>query len=184
MGNCVWSVKRFEVSVVFVRNCCAWVWVPSIAALLLGRSGIFAASRILPGQTAQRYRCEGESLLWLLITAAVALLLAVAGATQQTWLAILLWPLLLAASGMALVDNAHVVLIETGLMESLSCSPFPFYSDYLPLHEYWPDVFMSGGVCGQNDYFIFGLPFTVWTLASIAALCLLVLFTLWRSIRR
>ncbi len=122
--------------------------------------------------------------LWLFITAAVALLLAVAGATKQTWLAILLWPLLLAASGMALVDNAHVVLIETGLMESLSCSPFPFYSDYLPLHEYWPDVFMSGGVCGQNDYFIFGLPFTVWTLASIAALCLLVLFTLWRSIRR
>ena len=31
-----------------------WVCVPSIAAALLGRSGTFAASRTLPGQTAHR----------------------------------------------------------------------------------------------------------------------------------
>lgn len=122
--------------------------------------------------------------LWLSVAAAAALLLALAGATKQAWLAVLLWPVLLAAGGMAVFDNAHVVLIETGLMDSFSCSPFPFYSDYLPLHEYWPDVFMSGGICGQNDYFIFGIPFTGWTLAAVTALFMLILVTLWRSIRR
>lgn len=121
--------------------------------------------------------------LWLCIAGAAALLLALAGVVKQAWLAVLLWPVLLAAAGMAVFDNAHVVLIETGLMDSFSCSPFPFYSDYLPLHEYWPDVFMSGGICGQNDYFIFGIPFTGWTLAAITALFMLVLVTLWRSIR-
>ena len=121
--------------------------------------------------------------LWLCLTAVIALLLSAASAARQTWLAVLLWPLLLAAGGMALIDNAHVTLIELGIMESTSCSPFPFYYQQLPLHEYWPGVFMSGGVCGMNDYKILGLPFTVWTLASIAALFVLVLVTLWRSIR-
>jgi len=121
--------------------------------------------------------------LWLSLVAVFALLLSVAAASRQTWLALIVWPLLLAAAGMALVDNSHVVLIEVGIMESSSCSPFPFYSQYLPLHEYLPGVFMSGGICGQNDYFILGLPFTVWTLLSIAALCALILFTLWRSLR-
>ncbi|TBU97473.1 disulfide bond formation protein B [Phytopseudomonas dryadis] len=121
--------------------------------------------------------------LWLALAALLALLLSAASAARQTWLAFLAWPLLLAATGMALVDNAHVVLIELGIMESFSCSPFPFYYQWLPLHEYWPGVFMSGGVCGQNDYTILGLPFTLWTLLSIAALAALVLFSLWRSIR-
>lgn len=121
--------------------------------------------------------------LWLALTIVLALLLSAASAARQTWLAVLLWPLLLAASGMALIDNAHVTLIELGVMESFSCSPFPFYYQSLPLHEYWPEVFMSGGICGQNDYKILGLPFTVWTLASIAALFALVLLALWRSIR-
>lgn len=121
--------------------------------------------------------------LWLALAAVFALVLSAAAASRQTWLAVLVWPLLLAATGMAVMDNAHVVLIETGVMESSSCSPFPFYSQYLPLHEYLPNVFMSGGVCGQNDYTVLGLPFTVWTLLSIAALAVLVLLTLWRSLR-
>ena len=121
--------------------------------------------------------------LWLTLTTLFALLLAAASAARQTWLAVLLWPLLLAATGMALFDNAHVTAIELGIMDSFSCSPFPFYYQSLPLHEYLPGVFMSGGICGMNDYKILGLPFTVWTLASIVALCVLVLATLVRSIR-
>ncbi|MGE8360140.1 disulfide bond formation protein B [Pseudomonas sp.] len=121
--------------------------------------------------------------LWLALAAVFALVLSAAAATRQTWLSVLAWPLLLAAAGMALVDNAHVVLIELGIMESSSCSPFPFYSQYLPLHEYLPEVFMSGGICGQNDYAVLGVPFTVWTLASIAALAAFILLTLWRSPR-
>lgn len=121
--------------------------------------------------------------LWLCVVGVSALLLSFVGLIKQNWLAFLFWPPLLAAGVMAVIDNVHVVLIETGVMESTSCWPFPFYSDYLPLHEYWPDVFMSGGICGQNHYSIFAIPFTVWTLLSISALFLLILFTLWRSIR-
>lgn len=121
--------------------------------------------------------------LWLTLVTIFALLLSAAAASRQTWLALLAWPLLLAAAGMALVDNTHVVLIEVGIMQSVSCSPFPFYYQYLPLHEYLPGVFMSGGICGQNDYRILGLPFTVWTLLSIAGLGGLILLTLWRSVR-
>ena len=121
--------------------------------------------------------------LWLSLTALFALLLRTVCALGQNWLGIILWPLLLAASAMALIDNAHVSLIELGIMQSFSCSPFPFYYQTLPLHEYLPSVFMSGGICGQNDYRLLGLPFTLWTLASIALLFALVLLTLWRSLR-
>ncbi|MGL4315152.1 MAG: disulfide bond formation protein B, partial [Pseudomonas sp.] len=104
-------------------------------------------------------------------------------AIKQNWLGFALWPLLLATSAMAVVDNGHVVLIEVGIMESFSCTPFPFYSSYLPLHEYLPGLFMSGGICGQNAYAIFGIPFTIWTLLSVTGLFLFTLFSLWRSIR-
>ena len=43
---------------------------------------------------------------------------------------------------------------------------------------------MSAGVCGQNDYSIFGLTFTAWTLLSVVLLLTLCLFTAWRGIRR
>lgn len=121
--------------------------------------------------------------LWLSLAAILALLLSGAAALKQNWLGFALWPLLLASSAMAVVDNTHVVLIEVGVMESTSCWPFPFYSSYLPLHEYLPGLFMSGGICGQNDYAIFGIPFTVWTLLGVAGLFLFSLFSLWRAIR-
>lgn len=121
--------------------------------------------------------------LWLSLSAVLGLLLSGAAAIKQNWLGFVLWPLLLATSAMAVVDNGHVVLIEVGIMESFSCTPFPFYSSYLPLHEYLPSMFMSGGICGQNDYAILGVPFTIWTLLSVAGLFLFTLFSLWRSIR-
>jgi disulfide bond formation protein DsbB len=121
--------------------------------------------------------------LWLLCGGVISLLILAAEAIGQRWLTLLLWPLLLAAGGMALYDNTHVVLIETGVLESFSCSPFPFYAFYLPLHEHLPDVFMSAGVCGQNDYSILGLPFTSWTLLSVALLFGLILFGAWRALR-
>ncbi|MBB2496011.1 disulfide bond formation protein B [Aquipseudomonas ullengensis] len=121
--------------------------------------------------------------LWLSLGAILAVLLSGAAALKQNWLGFALWPLLLATSAMAVVDNAHVVLIEVGIMESFSCSPFPFYSSYLPLHEYLPSLFMSGGICGQNDYAILGIPFTAWTLISVVGLFLFTLYSLWRAIR-
>ena len=158
------------------------------AALLLVIA--FAALAMLAGALAAQHVLGWEPCtlcvqirLWLAVVAVAALVLSAAAASRQTWLAVLVWPVLLAGAGMAVVDNAHVVLIETGVMESTSCSPFPFYSQYLPLHEYLPGVFMSGGVCGQNDYTVLGLPFTVWTLLSIAALAALILLTLGRSLR-
>ncbi|HLD66843.1 MAG TPA: disulfide bond formation protein B [Pseudomonas sp.] len=121
--------------------------------------------------------------LWLLCGGVVSLLILAAEAIGQRWLTLLFWPLLLAAGGMALYDNIHLVLIETGVLESFSCSPFPFYAFQLPLHEYLPEVFMSAGVCGQNDYRILGLPFTSWTLLSITLLFGLILLSAWRALR-
>lgn len=121
--------------------------------------------------------------LWLLCGGGVSLLILAVEALGLRWLTLPLWPLLLAAAGMAVYDNTHLVLIETGVLESSSCSPFPFYAFYLPLHDWLPSVFMSAGVCGQNDYQWLGLPFTTWTLAGVSALLGLVLLAAWRSWR-
>lgn len=117
--------------------------------------------------------------LWLLLGGVLALSIIAAEALGQRWVTLIFWPLLIAAGGMAVYDNTHLVLIETGILDSFSCSPFPFYAFYLPLHEYLPEVFMSAGVCGQNDYAILGVPFTRWTLLSVTLLLLLVLFGAW-----
>ncbi|MGB4074481.1 disulfide bond formation protein B [Pseudomonas sp.] len=122
--------------------------------------------------------------LWLLCGGVLSLLILAAEALGLRWLTLPLWPLLLAAAGMAVYDNTHLVLIETGVLESFSCSPFPFYAFYLPLHEWLPSVFMSAGVCGQNDYSILGVSFTHWTLLSVALLLALSLFTGWRALRQ
>ena len=121
--------------------------------------------------------------LWLLCAGVLSLVLLVLGAAGLRWSSLPFWLGLLAASGMAVYDNSHLVLLETGVLESFSCSPFPFYSFYLPLHEYLPGVFQSAGVCGQNDYKWFGLPFTAWTLAGVLGLFALVLSAAWRSLR-
>lgn len=120
--------------------------------------------------------------LWLLLGGTLSLLIIAAEAVGQRWLTLIFWPLLLAAGFMAVFDNSHLVLIETGIMESFSCSPFPFYAFYLPLHEYLPEVFMSAGVCGQNDYAILGVSFTNWTLLSVTLLFGFMLFVAWRAI--
>ncbi|MFP6847216.1 MAG: disulfide bond formation protein B [Pseudomonas sp.] len=122
--------------------------------------------------------------LWLLCGGVISLLILTLEALGLRWLGLPFWLLLLAAAGMAVYDNTHLVLIETGVLESSSCSPFPFYSAYLPLHEWLPSVFMSGGVCGQNSYTILGMSFTHWTLLSVVLLLVLSLFTGWRAIRR
>jgi disulfide bond formation protein DsbB len=122
--------------------------------------------------------------LWLLLGGLFTLPIIAAEAVGQRWLTLACWPFLLAAGFMAVYDNTNLVLIETGVMESFSCSPFPFYSFYLPLHEYLPEVFMSAGVCGQNDYRFLGVPFTSWTLLSVTLLFGFMLFAMWRAIRR
>lgn len=73
--------------------------------------------------------------LWLLCAGVLSLLILALEAASLRWLSLPLWPLLLAASGMAVYDNSHLVLIETGVLQSSSCSPFPFYAFYLPLHD-------------------------------------------------
>lgn len=122
--------------------------------------------------------------LWLVCGAVVSLLLLACEALGLRWLSLALWPLLLAAGAMGVYDNSHLLLIESGVLESFSCSPFPFYAFQLPLHDYLPEVFMSAGVCGQNDYKILGLPFTAWTWLSLTLLMGLILFSAWRALRQ
>lgn len=122
--------------------------------------------------------------LWLLCGGVLSLLILLLEGVGLRWLTLPLWPLLLAAAGMAVYDNSHLVLIESGVLESSSCSPFPFYAFYLPLHEWLPEVFMSAGVCGESGYRILGLSFTYWTLLSVVVLLVLSLLASWRAIRR
>lgn len=122
--------------------------------------------------------------LWLLCAGGISLLMMLVQTLAVRGLNLLLWPLLLAAAAMAVYDNGHLVLIETGVLQSSSCSPFPFYAFYLPLHEWLPSVFMSAGVCGQNDYSVLGLSFTLWTLLSVSLLLLVCLYGAWRAVWR
>ena len=64
--------------------------------------------------------------LWLVCGAVVSLLLLACEALGLRWLSLALWPLLLAAGAMGVYDNSHLLLIESGVLESFSCSPFPF----------------------------------------------------------
>lgn len=122
--------------------------------------------------------------LWLLCAGVISALMALVQALGLRSVSLVLWPLLLAAAGMAVYDNTHLVLIETGVLESSSCSPFPFYAFYLPLHEWLPEVFMSAGVCGQSNYTVLSLPFTLWTLLGVSLLLLACLTGAWRAVRR
>lgn len=122
--------------------------------------------------------------LWLLCGGVLSLLLLLLESAGLRWLTLPLWPLLLAAVGTAVYDNSHLVLIESAVLESSSCSPFPFYAFYLPLHEWLPEVFMSAGVCGENPYRILGLSFSYWTLLSVVLLLVLSLLAGWRALRR
>ena len=79
--------------------------------------------------------------------------------------------------------NGKLVLLEQGILEAFSCSPFPFYSQALPLQDWWPQVFMSGGICGQNDHLVLGVSFTVWTLLGVTTLSIAILAHLFRTIK-
>ncbi|WXL27707.1 disulfide bond formation protein B [Ectopseudomonas mendocina] len=122
--------------------------------------------------------------LWLVCSGTAGLLVLMAEQLGIRWAGLPFLAVLLVASGMAVYDNVHLLLIETGVIESTSCSPFPFYAFYFPLHEWMPDIFMSAGVCGENDYKIFGLPFSVWTCLSVTALFVFVVYTLIKALRR
>lgn len=122
--------------------------------------------------------------LWLVCSGSAGVLALLAEQLGLRWLAYPFLAVLLVASGLAVYDNVHLLLIETGIIPSTSCSPFPFYAFYFPLHEWLPEVFMSAGVCGENDYKILGLPFTAWTCLSVSALFVLVVYTLKKSLRR
>lgn len=63
--------------------------------------------------------------------------------------------------------NIKLVLLEHHVFESFSCSPFPFYFNILPLQDWLPYVFMSGGVCGENTNTILGVSFTTWTAVAL-----------------
>lgn len=85
------------------------------------------------------------------------------------------WGAACVVCAMSVVANAKLVLLEQGILQSFSCSPFPFYSRVLPLQDWLPDLFMSGGVCGENDHIVLGLSFTLWTLSGIFLLLVAML---------
>lgn len=91
-------------------------------------------------------------------------------------------PMALLSVGAAYL-NVKLVLLEQGILEAFSCSPFPFYSEVFPLQSWLPEVFMSGGICGQNDHQVLGLSFTVWTMIGISLYALTVLNKLFRRLR-
>lgn len=79
--------------------------------------------------------------------------------------------------------NVKLVLLEQGILQAFSCSPFPFYSQVFPLQSWFPYVFMSGGICGQNDHLVLGVSFTIWTVVGVISLALAIVNQLFRSLR-
>lgn len=77
--------------------------------------------------------------------------------------------------------NTKLVLLERGVIDAFSCSPFPFYSHWTSLQDWMPSIFMSAGICGQNDHLVLGVSFTIWTLIGIV---LLALVHIWHMIRQ
>lgn len=43
-----------------------------------------------------------------------------------------------------------------------SCSPFPDFPSFAPLHEWFPSIFAAGGVCTEIDWSFFGLSMPAW----------------------
>lgn len=89
-------------------------------------------------------------------------------------------PMALLGAGAAYL-NVKLVLLEQGVLEAFSCSPFPFYSQVFPLQTWLPEVFMSGGICGQNNHQVLGVSFTVWTMIGISLYVAAVLNKLFRT---
>ena len=117
---------------------------------------------------------------FLLATCSLAGFLALALPKVFSWIS--LAPMALLSAG-AFYLNAKLVLLEQGILQAFSCSPFPFYSKVFPLQDWLPDVFMSGGICGQNDHLVLGVSFTVWTLIGIGFLGVAVFNQLFRILR-
>jgi disulfide bond formation protein DsbB len=158
---------------------------PLVALISLACFGMLAAALLLQHLTGwEPCTLCVQIRLWLLCAGVSSLLIVLCEAAKQRALSVIFWLILLAASAWAVYDNSHLVLIETGIIPSTSCSPFPFYAFTLPLHEWFPDVFMSAGVCGENDYAILGISFTYWTLLSVILLLLGVVYSAVRALRR
>lgn len=70
-------------------------------------------------------------------------------------------------AGSAVYLSSKVLFIEMKLIDLFMCSPFPFYSNTLPLQDWLPYVFASAGVCGENAFKLIGVPFSAWSLGGI-----------------
>ncbi|MDT8924705.1 disulfide bond formation protein B [Pseudomonas taiwanensis] len=69
--------------------------------------------------------------------------------------------------------SATVWLLERHVIETTSCSPFPFYAQHFPLQEWLPYVFASAGLCGEGGFALLGVSFTAWTLLATVAYCIM-----------
>lgn len=109
-----------------------------------------------------------------LAACALAGLLLMLARTLNRFIVMVFRLMLMACSLGVVFLSAQVWLLEQHAIEATSCSPFPFYAQYFPLHEWLPYVFASAGLCGEGEFAILGLPFTAWTLLATIGYFILV----------
>lgn len=89
------------------------------------------------------------------------------------WLASMVGYLSLTFAGLGVYFAGKLTLLEHGIISSFTCSALPFYWETLPLHDWLPAVFATGGLCGQPQLVFSWLSFADMSLAGLVAYFLL-----------
>ncbi|WOF81781.1 disulfide bond formation protein B (plasmid) [Pseudomonas sp. FeN3W] len=74
--------------------------------------------------------------------------------------------------GAAAVWAAKLVMLERGMIQGAGCSPFTFYHQTLPLHEWAPSVFEVRGFCGEPAMILDVIAYSELSLLGLAVLAL------------
>lgn len=74
--------------------------------------------------------------------------------------------------GAAAVWAAKLVMLERGMIQGAGCSPFTFYHQTLPLHEWAPSVFEVRGFCGEPAMILDVIAYSELSLLGLTALAL------------
>ncbi len=81
----------------------------------------------------------------------------------------------------AVLANIRLLLLEYGVLEAQTCSPFPFYSVLFPHPWDVPEFLQGQAICGEDIHRIFSLDFSVYTLLALLGCQLVTLYLSRRS---
>ncbi|WP_194755321.1 disulfide bond formation protein DsbB [Aliidiomarina indica] len=85
----------------------------------------------------------------------------------------------LASAGAGFYSAHHHIYLQTKANPLFtSCSPFPDFPQWAPLHEWFPNLFGAGGLCTDIDWSFLGLSMPGWLRIIFAVYFIIALFVL------